>query len=307
MTMKRTVISLLFALFACATLSAQQTVVLNKDLDKFTSVSISDKFSFRLKNSPSYSVRIISDERIAEFIRPMVKNGTFSISIDEKKFSPELKKELKAKGAVDPFIEIEIYAPYINNLEMKGKSVLLDSERMKVDNFTLEVSGNAVLNRLYVDCVMADLSFMGSSQSNVSIEVDTKLNIQTENSSVSNVDQNGGNSICRVKGSSVLNLKVAVVDVDIETSGSSNTYISGLASMLDVKSSGFSMIDAESLEVKEGNFLQSGSSKCHANVEERMKVNLTGGCMLTFKRKPAIEVERILNSTLIKSDDPKRK
>jgi hypothetical protein len=29
--------------------------------------------------------------------------------------------------------------------------------------------------------------------------------------------------------------------------------------------------------------------------------------MLTFKRSPAIEVERIVNSTLIKADDPKRK
>ena len=70
---------------------------------------------------------------------------------------------------------------------------------------------------------------------------------------------------------------------------------------------GGSMIDAEALEVKEGNFLQSGSSKCHVNVEDRMRVNLTGGCMLTFKRTPRIEVERIVNSTLIKADDPKRK
>ena len=77
--------------------------------------------------------------------------------------------------------------------------------------------------------------------------------------------------------------------------------------MLDVESAGSSLIDAEALEVKEGNFVQSGSSKCHVNVEERMKVNLTGGCMLTFKRKPSIEVERIVNSTLIKADDPKRK
>ena len=38
-----------------------------------------------------------------------------------------------------------------------------------------------------------------------------------------------------------------------------------------------------------------------------MRVNLTGGCMLTFKRTPRIEVERIVNSTLIKADDPKRK
>ena len=77
--------------------------------------------------------------------------------------------------------------------------------------------------------------------------------------------------------------------------------------MLTVNASGLSRTDAELLEVKEGQMTQTGSSKCHVNVTEKMKVNLTGGCMLTFKRAPSIEVERIVNSTLIKADDPKRK
>ena len=95
--------------------------------------------------------------------------------------------------------------------------------------------------------------------------------------------------------------------MDIEAAGNSSIYLSGIASMLDVEAQNSSFLDAEALEVKEGYFIQSGSSRCHVNVEERMKVNLTGGCMLTFKRKPSIEVERIVNSTLIKADDPKRK
>jgi hypothetical protein len=70
---------------------------------------------------------------------------------------------------------------------------------------------------------------------------------------------------------------------------------------------GMSRTDAELLEVKEGQITQTGSSKCHVNVTDKMKVNLTGGCMLTFKRTPVIEVERIVGSTLIKADDPKRK
>lgn len=305
--MKRAFVLLIMAFVAVVTMSAQQTVVQNKELDSFSTVSIDGKFSFRLKSAPSYSVRIVSDERIAEYIHPSVKNGVFTIVLDEKKYPAELKKALKAKGAVEPFLEIEIYAPVIKSLEMKGKSVLLDADDMKVDNFSLKAAGSAKINRLNVDCVTADLSFEGGSQSNVSVNVDTKLNVSAENSSISHVMQTGGNAIVKTKGSSTLNLKVEVVDVDVESAGGSNIYLSGLASMLDVESAGSSLIDAEALEVKEGNFVQSGSSKCHVNVEERMKVNLTGGCMLTFKRKPSIEVERIVNSTLIKADDPKRK
>ena len=304
--MKRIYVSLLLAFVAAVTLSAQQTVVQNKELDSFSSVSVGGKFAFRLKSAPTYSVRIVSDERIADYVRPTVKNGTFTIVLDEKKYPAELKKALKAKGAVEPFLEVEIYAPAVKSLEVKEKAVLLDADDMKVDNFSLRTAGGAKVNRIQVDCVSADLKFEGSSQSNVTVDVDTKLNISTENSSVSNVLQRGGNSIVKTKGSSVLNLKVEVVDVDIESAGGSSIYLSGLASMLDVEAQNGSLIDAEALEVKEGNFIQSGSSKCHVNVEDRMKVNLTGGCMLTFKRKPSIEVDRIVNSTLIKADDPKR-
>ena len=67
--MKTRFISLALAVMASATMYAQQTVVQNKDLDSFTTVSMSEKFSFRLKTSPSYSVRIISDERIADYVR----------------------------------------------------------------------------------------------------------------------------------------------------------------------------------------------------------------------------------------------
>ena len=305
--MKRIFVSMIMAFVAIVSMSAQQTVVQNKDLDAFSSVVIGGKFNFRLKTAPSYSVRILVDERIADFVRPTVKNGVFSIVLDEKKYPAELKKALKAKGAAEPFLEVEIAAPYISNLEVKERAQLIDANDIKVDMFSLQTSGSAKVNGLNVNCISADLKFNGSSMSNVVVHVDTKLNINSENSSVNNVTQRGGNSVVIAKGTSTLNLNVEVVDVDIESAGGSTLYVSGLASMLDVEAAGGSVIDAEALEVKEGNFIQTGSSKCHVNVEERMKVNLTGGCMLTFKRKPSIEVDRIVNSTLIKADDPKRK
>ena len=305
--MKRLSVSFILACITAVTIYAQETVVQNKELDSFTTVSIGDKFAFRLKAAPSHSVRILSDERIADYIRPVVKNGSFMISIDEKSYPAELKKALKAKGAAEPFVEIEIYAPNVKSLEVKGKAVLLEADDIRVDNFTLKTAGSSKVNNLKIECVNADFAFGGSSQANISVTADTKTTISTENSSVSSILQTGGNTVIKSKGSSTVNLKAEVVGVEIESSGGSSIYLSGIASMLDVKSSGGSMLDAEAMEVKEGNFVQSGLSKCHVNVEDRMRVNLTGGCMLTFKRKPSIEVDRIVNSTLIKADDPKRK
>ena len=305
--MKKIFVTMIMALVAMVTMSAQQTVVKNKELDTFTTVKVGGKFSFTLKTAPRHSVRITVDERIADYVRPVVKSGTFSIVLDEKKYPADLKKALKAKGAKEPVLEVEISAPYISELEVKEKAQLLEADHIKVDKFTLTTSGSAKVNGLNVSCVRGELNFSGSSSSNVTVDVDTKLEINSENSSSNVVTQRGGNSLVKSKGSSDLSLKTEVVDIDIESALASNIYLSGSASALNVEATGGSLIDAEALEVKEGNFVQSGLSKCHVNVAERMKVNLTGGTTLTFKRSPLIEVDRIVNSTLIKADDPKRK
>ena len=66
-------------------------------------------------------------------------------------------------------------------------------------------------------------------------------------------------------------------------------------------------MNAELLESKDGEVILSGSTKCNVNVTDHLKVNLTGGSMLTFKRNPAFEIDRVVNSTLVKADDVKRK
>ena len=77
--------------------------------------------------------------------------------------------------------------------------------------------------------------------------------------------------------------------------------------MLKVTGAGLSRVDAELIECGDGDVVLSGSAKCHVNVTDHLKVNLVGGSMLTFKRNPAFEIDRVVNSTLIKADDVKRK
>ena len=95
--------------------------------------------------------------------------------------------------------------------------------------------------------------------------------------------------------------------LEVEGTAGSESHISGNATLLSATGSGSTRIDAELLDVPEGNVLLSGSAKCHVNVSDKLKVNLTGSSMLTFKRSPVFEIERIVNSTLIKADDEKRK
>ena len=111
----------------------------------------------------------------------------------------------------------------------------------------------------------------------------------------------------KIAGSAVLKTNVNVSEMNIDIAGGTEAYLTGTASMLKVKAAGLSVTDAEALEVSDAEMEQTGSSKCYVNVVNNLKVNLTGGCLLSFKRNPSIEVDRIVNSTMIKADDPKSK
>ena len=305
--MKKILVVIAAVLTGIVSANAQQTVTQNKDLDRFTEIRLTDKFTAKLKNSSSYSVSITSDERIADYIRPIVKNGTLSFVLDEKSYPSELKKVLKAKGASEPTLEIIIYMPMIKKLSVEDKAVILDSESLIVDEFNLKVSDHGVINKLFVECGTANMTFSNNSRSNISADVKTKLEVKSENSANVNLRHKGGNGLYAIKGSSVLNVNSEALELQFESSGSSESFVSGTASTLCVDATGSSHIDAEVLEVKDGIIKMNGSCQCNVNVQDHIKVDLAGGSTLTFKRKPEIEVERIMKSTLIKADDPNRK
>lgn len=304
--MKTGFLSFLVMLVLSVSAYAQQTVVQTKTLDSFSHVNISEKFSFKLKSGSTCSVKIVSDERIAEYVRPVVKNGVFTVYLDEKKYPSELKKELKAKDAPQPVLELEIYAPSIKSLTMKDKAVLWDTDEIKSDNFKLDISGNAQIISMNVSSQSADFTFSNSVKADIEVAASSKLTVSVGNSADVTIKQKGGNGSYELKGlSSVLKSNLEVLEVSVLARGGAKAYLSGSASLLDVDADDNTVIDAEALESKEATVEQQGSSCCHVNVEEYMKVSLIGGSTLTFKRKPVIDIQRIVESTLVQADDPK--
>lgn len=287
--------------------SAQPQKVIEKEFEKFSTVNVQDKFVVRLIRSDKYSVRINVDERIAAHVQAYEKNGVLYLVLNEKGYTKELKKELKAKGAAQPVLEAMIYMPEINSLIFSDNVTVAYSDELKSEKFTLTASDNAKVQHLRVTCASADLNVSRSAEVSAEMYVASSLYLKAVNSAKASIVQNGGNVFLEQEGSSLVDLKATVQSVEVLASYGSESHISGTASMLTVDASGYSRTDAELLDVTEGLITQAGSSKCHVNVSDKMKVNLTGGSMLTFKRTPTIEVDRILNSSLLKADDPKRK
>ena len=197
--------------------------------------------------------------------------------------------------------------PEVKSLIFSDDVFIRHCDEIRSDNFTLTASDDAKIQQLRISWSTAEIKVSRNVELNAEMSVASKLYLEAKNSSKVSLTQNGGNTFMELDGSAYVDMKASVQAIEVLASSGAESHISGTASVLTVNASGLSRTDAELLEVKEGQMTQTGSSKCHVNVTEKMKVNLTGGCMLTFKRAPSIEVERIVNSTLIKADDPKRK
>lgn len=288
-------------------MGAQSNIVQEHDYEKFGTVNVADYFEVNLFNSDRYSVKVISDERIAPYVKAYVKNGTLYLDLDQKNYTPELKKALRAKGAAVPYLKAEIYMPTINSLVLKDNANLTKSGDLRAETFTLTATDNAKVEKLSLQCVSAEVDLSRSAVAYLNVSASKTLYLNMTNSSEGNIKQEGGSFDAKMSGSAVLKTSSNVSEVALEIIGGTEAYLTGTASMLRVNAAGLSVTDAEALEATDAEMEQTGSSKCYVNVVDHLKVNLTGGCLLSFKRSPAIEVERIVNSTMIQAEDPKRK
>lgn len=305
--MKKLFFALALAVITAIAANAQASLVQENDYESFSSVNISDDFIVKLNSSDKYSVKTISDERVAPFVSCYVKNGVLYVSLDRKSFTPELKKQLKAKGAAKPVLEVEVYFPSIKSLEMSGNTNLQIADVVKADNFTLVLSDKAKVNKLNIESETAEINLSKSAYANVEATTSKTLYVNTENTSQAIVKHFGNAISLTSAGTSLQNIESEVVNMNASLNGGSTIEVKGSAAKLQVKGAATSRLTAEALAADNASVEQTGSSKCHVNVTGNILVNLTGGAMLTFMGKPTIEVDRIVNSTLIKHDDPRRK
>lgn len=305
--MKKLILAVIAALLFGASALAQPLLVQDKNYEKFTKVNVEDNFVLRFIKADTYSVTLKTDERIAAHVQAYVKNSTLYLVVDEKGYSSELKKELRKKGAAAPVLEAEVYMPTINSIVIKDKAVLASCDKFETETFTMTLTDNALVSYVDVTCSTGEINVSKNAQVTGSAVVTSKMYMNVSNSGQASFTQNGGNAFISQANSAYIDYKATLNMIEVESSGSSESHISGTASHLKVTGTGLSRVDAELLESKDGDVFINGSTKCHVNVTEHLKVNLTGGSMLTFKRNPSFEIDRIVNSTLIKADDAKRK
>ena len=305
--MKKSLTAIYALLVMGLSAAAQPLLVQEKSYERFSQINVEDNFILKFYKGDAYSVTLKTDERIAAHVQAYVKNDVLYLILDEKGYSPELKKELRQKGVPAPVLEAEVYMPQINSVVLKNKTVVAHCDSFTTDTFTLTASDNSFVSQLNVSCATGELNVSKNAQVTANLDVTSKLYLNAGNSTQVSLTQNGGNAFVSQSGSSYVDMKTTVNTLEIETNSGSQAHLTGTASLLKVTGAGLSRVEAEVLEAIDGNIILSGSAKCYVNVTSNLKVNLTGGSMLTFMRNPSFEIDRVVNSTLIKADDAKRK
>lgn len=306
--MKKVLISCVVALLASLSVSAQTFVEQNHTYSVFNSVDISDNFTVRLIGSDKFAVKIKADERIAPFIVSYIVNESLHISIDRKSIPKEMKKEFRGKAFQNIVLSADIYAPRINSIVLNGKSTLVQEDTLRVDSFSLMLNDEAKIDNLMLKCQTADISLSNSSTLNLHAAVAGNMYVTLANSAEAIIEQKSGTGlVVNASGYSTARTVVDVPKLEVAVSSSAEIVCVGAADEMKISAAGTSSVQAESLNVTEASVEQTGSSKCYMNVSDKIQVNLSGGSMMTFTQAPVIDIVRVVNSTLIKADDPKRK
>lgn len=301
--MKRILYVLLLSLVAVFPTFAQQTVSTETDMKPFTDLSVSDDFAVTIRKGEGYVLKTNVDKRIDPFVIAYVKDGILYLDIERKKFTPELKKALRATRTNAPVIEAEVSVPFVKSLEISGNVLIKGSDAIETDSFVLNASEKSNIANVEVICNKAELNVSKSASVDVEINASSLLQVSTSGTSRTFIKHKGDSLSIASTGTSVLEAVVDVKGLVVDNSGMSSVKIvSGNVGGLMVDASGSAKFNAVDVAVPSAYMVQSGSSRSIVNVTDTLKVNLVGNSTLEFKENPYIDLVKIVSSTLTRYD-----
>lgn len=302
--MKKIIILAAAMLAAMPSLFAQKVVDQVIDYTGFKNLQVNKHIEVKFVSTDSYGVKLSVDERIAENVVAVVKNNTLILDIDEKGYSKELKKELKAKNAIQPIVIAEVYAPTINKIILNNDALFTAPENIKAEDITFEVNNNANVKNIAVDASAAKIKMNNKAIGRFDIYAN-EVEFYAGNSASATLVLNCTNLIMLTENSTITTADGEIRNIEIQAKNSSNIVLTGNATKTVVHGSNSSSVNLDSLNTKEAEIELSGSSVCRINAKDRLKVELLNNSHLIYNANPAIEVERIIGSTMTKSSDTK--
>ena len=309
------------ALLASSQRSAAQVLspqVTDKDIvvSEFNAINVSDDFEVTVARG-AYGARLTVDKELAPYVEVYVRSRTLFITFDEKAVPRDLRKLYRGRGGLTATFRVTVYTPDLQSVTLSDYAILTGTEEFVASDFELVAAGKSQVKNLSITAASAKVSLKKNATANLVIRADRGLELSTDNNSVLDLSYDaetltllsGGSSIVTADGPCVtMNLTTAGSSqvkissetevVDITAEGNSQITLNGKAYDLIVKGSRNASVDALAMPLETVDANMANSSIVLVDASKSIHVNLVGGSALYFTGTPAIEIEKIVKSTL---------
>ena len=297
--------------------ASAQTLERVNEYAELTGVNVMDgPFDVTLVHADKYSVKLVTDAVISEFVTTTLQDKTVYISYDSKNVPKEVKKLYKGRKNPDPVLQVIIYAPEIQELTLADKCTFSASEQVIASRFDLNLAENASVKSLRLKADNVGLSLKKKSSAVLDLVVPGSLTISTEGSS--NVRTSGvygsvsvmsaGSSTVGVEGdceelnvksegSSQVNVNTKTGKAYLEVGNSSKTGLSGSASELAITGRNNATADVRNLDI-DAVTVTLNNATAHMGAKKQLTLELTGGASVYYEGEPQFLIKKIVKSTL---------
>lgn len=294
---------LLSVIYGTTVSYAQRTTVSVNEFSGFRKIDIGDSFDVSVVRGEKNTVKLSVDELISEYVSSYVKDNTLYVDLDEKSFSPELKKTFRGKNAIVPVMRAEITVKYLDTLYLHEKAVLDNAGPLfSDDSVSIVMDGNSMISNLTFKGELLTLDMSKSSSADIVAEAGS-LSASLVGAATMNLKYNTETFLLNTTGSASAKTAGESEKCSVYSESSSEIKMEGKTSHLNIVGRGMSVINADALETSGASVSLAGPSHCIVDAADALRVDISGGSHLIFNGSPALEIVRVLSSSLTRPGD----
>ena len=296
-------LAVFFTALFCSPLRAQEPVQYSVDLTQFSSVDLFGPFDVTMVKGQQYRVLISVMEPYREYVDCYVNAGVLSLKLDERIVPMEVKRQFRAKGAVEPVFSAVIYAPEeLHTVSMSGKIVLHDTDDVfDKSSVSFSLDGQVQVKSVSLNTEVFKLDMKGKSVADFTLECDESL-IDVAQSAQLAINETARNSYYKVQGSSKLRITNSSKSFCLIAKSNCAVNISGKGDRSLFDLGGTCEVDASRFDLSEADVRMSSVCKLYVAAADRLKLDLNSGSTLSFAGDPVIEIESIRSATVSRMD-----
>ncbi len=297
-TLKNIALALVIATSA-SVVGLAQTKEISHDLSEFDGINVSNAFKVSLGSASAgtYGVKLNVTDALETYVQCYVKAKTLYITVDEKSYSKDLKKELKSKNSSDPVLNAVIYLPELNSITLSDDATFTTTSKLNSSKFSIDLSGNSSISSHFdVSASTASVKLAKKSKiASMNVSAD-ELTVSADGDATATIEFDVDNLEVDSNGSAVLTLKGDAGNVVVSTDKSAKTTVSGKATTLKAQG-GSGTIEAGSLNVTDAAVAVIGAT-VKVNASNTLSLDLGKGSEVNFVGEPVITIKDIQKSTV---------